>query len=94
MNILVNRNSYVTPSRYVAISWHKKGAIYSKWVVEYSFFCMRHKRPAFSCYRGARDVMTGVTARDAIFFPPVVAKRKEEGIRFNLCGEKRQLSHT
>ena len=56
--------------------------------------CMCHKRPAFSCYRGARDVMTGVTARDAIFFPPVVAKRKEEGIRFNLCGEKRQLSHT
>lgn len=72
----------------------EKRAIYSKWVVEYAFFCMRYKRPAFSCYRGARDVMTGVTVRDAIFFPTVVAKRKAEGIRSNLCGEKGQLSHT
>jgi hypothetical protein len=30
---------------------------------------MRHKRPAFGCYRTARDVMTGVTARDAILLP-------------------------
>lgn len=50
-------------------------------------FSMRHKRQAFS-YRGARDVMTGVTVREPPHPPPPnVAKRKEEGDRFK-CVEK------
>lgn len=46
-------------------------------------FSMRHKRQAFSCYRGARDVMTGVTVREPPR-PSMWRRGKKRGIGLNV----------